>query len=78
MKISDEARELAYKVTQPYGFYDCNFTTALNDAEHLIQRALDAARNCALEDAAAMTSNSPDGWNAERHAEAIRAMKVQP
>lgn len=73
-EISNEAKELASKVTEPYGFYNCNFEAALRDAENLIQSALNTARNNAFEDAAKMVSAC--GYN--QIANGIRAMVVQP
>lgn len=77
--ISDEARELAKKIAEPYGFYDCDFYNAMVNGERLAQSALTAARaderNKALEDAAKVCDrNFANG----AYADATRAMKVQP
>lgn len=74
MKISDEARELTHKlVYDSPATIDGRKITAYT--EPLIQRALDAARNRALEDAA-VKARKLKGIGGIYIADAIRAMKV--
>ena len=74
-KISDEAMLLAAWIKLEIGRTGGTHRADLWLPE--IQLYFNHARHKALNDAAAMTENSPDGWNAERHAEAIRAMSEQ-
>lgn len=74
-KISEEAMLLASWIKLEIGRTGGTHRADLWLPE--IQLYFNHARHKALNDAAAMTENSPDGWKAKRHAEAIRAMKVQ-